>query len=254
MYVHVLILPQYFNDSQEIDMELLSSQFSRVNNTFLINLVHQSPQSAAQGFSNVGKDYMIVPLPFDPTAGFGEFRIDYLPEKIFYYFNGQVLAVMNSTVSPQPGHLILTQWSNGDPGWSAGPPVEPAILSIGYIKAYFNSSNPVRQADALRRCSDPSEAGAICDIEDYTAPVNITNPATADLPVPALNSPFFYNRPNMTNNQTVYGSAAEPEARPNGWLITIFLLLTTVLHVLNLIEAGKLLSIGTFLPVLWVDT
>ncbi|KAH7418932.1 glycoside hydrolase family 16 protein [Cadophora sp. MPI-SDFR-AT-0126] len=194
----------YFNDSQEIDMELLSSQFDRNNNSFLINLVHQSPQSASQGFSVIGKDYKVSSLPFDPTTGFHEYRIDYLPDQILFYGDGQVIGVMNSTVSPQPGHLILTHWSNGDAGWSAGPPLEPATLSVGYVKAYFNSSNPSRQADASRRCTDPNEAGAICDIEDYTSPINISSSKTNDMPVPAIVSEFFFNRPNMTANQTVY--------------------------------------------------
>ncbi|KAK2627352.1 hypothetical protein QTJ16_003318 [Diplocarpon rosae] len=106
----------YFNDSQEIDMEILSSQFYKNNNTFLINLVHQSPQSASQGFSVIGKDYEVADLPFDPTSGFHEYRIDYLPDQIIFYGDGQVIGFMNSTVSPQPGHLILTHWSNGDKG------------------------------------------------------------------------------------------------------------------------------------------
>ncbi|KAL5329333.1 hypothetical protein ACEPPN_002844 [Leptodophora sp. 'Broadleaf-Isolate-01'] len=224
----------YFNDSQEIDMELLSSQFNRNNNTFLINLVHQSPQSAAQGFSVVGKDYNIASLPFDPTSGFHEYRIDYLPDKILFYGDGEAIGIMNSTVSPQPGHLILTQWSNGDAGWSAGPPLEPAVLSVGYVKAYFNSSNPVRQADASRRCNNPVEAGAICDIEDYKTSINITNPAINDLPVPGLNSVFFYNQPNMTTNQTVYGSAGNPEAQPHVWYLLVGGLVVSI---------GKLVSI-----------
>lgn len=208
-------------------MELLSSQFNRNNNSFLINLVHQSPQSASQGFSVIGKDYKVSSLPFDPTTGFHEYRIDYLPDQILFYGDGQVVGVMNSTVSPQPGHLILTQWSNGDAGWSAGPPVEPAILSVGYVKAYFNSSSPARQADAMRRCADPNEAGAVCDIEDYRAPSNITSPDTNDLPVPAIVSEFFFNRPNMTANQTVYRNRGSLFVVPSALAMLCIALLQT---------------------------
>ena len=206
-------------------MELLSSQFNRNKNSFLINLVHQSPQSASQGFSVIGKDYKVSSLPFDPTIGYHEYRIDYLPDQILFYGDGQVVGFMNSTVSPQPGHLILTQWSNGDAGWSAGPPVEPAILSVGYVKAYFNSSSPVRQADALRRCTDPKEAGAVCDIEDYKTPSNITSPETNDLPVPAIFSEFFFNRPNMTANQTVYRNPGFRLTAPSGFTLLAMVLL-----------------------------
>ncbi|KAK0129978.1 hypothetical protein ONS96_000518 [Cadophora gregata f. sp. sojae] len=209
----------YFNDSQEIDMELLSSQFNRNNNSFLINLVHQSPQSASQGFSVIGKDYKVSSLPFNPTTGFHEYRIDYLPDQILFFGDGQVIGVMNSTVSPQPGHLILTQWSNGDAGWSGGPPLEPAVLLVGYVKAYFNSSSPARQADALRRCSDPNQAAAICDIEDYRSPINMSSPATNDLPLPEMVSEFFFKSPNMTVNQTVYRNRGSQ--RPLPFILTV---------------------------------
>ncbi|CAL3969131.1 unnamed protein product [Diplocarpon coronariae] len=209
----------YFNDSQEIDMEILSSQFHKDNNTFLINLVHQSPQSASQGFSVIGKDYQVADLPFDPASGFHEYRIDYLPGQIIFYGDGQVIGSMNSTVSPQPGHLILTHWSNGDQGWSGGPPVEEAVLSVAYVQAFFNSSNPTRQADHARRCPDPTELGSICDIEDYREPANVSNPATNGSWSPAINPGFFFMQPNMTGNQTVYQSSAagyEREATKQG--------------------------------------
>ncbi|EDO00643.1 hypothetical protein SS1G_03116 [Sclerotinia sclerotiorum 1980 UF-70] len=50
----------YFNDSQEIDMEFLSSQFNADNNTFPVNLVLQSVQSVQAGYNaavtDSGKD------------------------------------------------------------------------------------------------------------------------------------------------------------------------------------------------------
>ncbi|PBP27872.1 glycoside hydrolase, family 16 [Diplocarpon rosae] len=207
-----LTLAKYFNDSQEIDMEILSSQFYKNNDTFLINLVHQSPQSASQGFSVIGKDYEVADLPFEPTSGYHEYRIDYLPDQIIFYGDGQVIGLMNSTVSPQPGHLILTHWSNGDKGWSGGPPVEEAVLSVAYVKAYFNSSNPVRQADHARRCLDPTKPGSICDIEDYSMPINVSNPTANGSLSPAINPGFFFMQPNMTVNQTGENDAEEHES------------------------------------------
>ncbi|KAJ5046724.1 uncharacterized protein L3040_003956 [Drepanopeziza brunnea f. sp. 'multigermtubi'] len=198
----------YFNDSQEIDMEILSNQFNKNNNTFMINLVHQSPQSASQGFSVIGKDYQMPTLPFDPTSDFHEYRIDYLPEQIIFYGDSQVIGVMNTTVDPQPGHLILTHWSNGDKGWSGGPPLETAVLSVGYVKAYFNSSNPTRQAAHAMRCSDPSEPGTICKIEDYRTSVNVTIPGSNETFSIPTDPFFFFQMFNTTTGQIVYQSSA----------------------------------------------
>ncbi|CZT03132.1 related to xyloglucan endo-transglycosylase-like protein [Rhynchosporium agropyri] len=230
----------YHNDSEEIDMELLSSQFNRNKDEFLVNLVHQSTQSAAQGFSVIGKDYQVVSLPVDPTSGFHEYRIDYTDGIILFYIDSLVIGAMNSTKPDVPGHLILTQWSNGDPGWSGGPPVAPAVLSVGYVKAYFNSSDPVRQGDAERRCNDPSEPGAVCDIEDYTPPANITS-LVNNLQIPALDTPFFSNRENMTNNQTVHRSDGNTcqegnFLRPIGSLIMVWFFLSLLRLLFKLLD------------------
>jgi beta-glucanase (GH16 family) len=193
----MLIASQYYNDSQEIDFEALSYQFNSQNNTFPMNLVLQSQQSARQGFTTAASgNWKVLNLPFDPTDGFHEYRIDFIPGNVIYYGDGQVLAIINTTAVPtSPGHLILSQWSNGDSGWSTGPPLQRAVSTVGYIKGYFNSSDPARQSAALARCKDSSAAGATCLISDQ-----LTTPGS-------LFSDFFSNQPNMTNNQTVYGKS-----------------------------------------------
>ena len=199
---NISIMLQYFNDSSEIDAEELSIQNDFQNGTYPLNLVIQSQQSARQGFSSAASgNWKVAYLPFDPTDAFHEYRIDFLPGNVIYYGDGQVLAVINTTAVPStPGHLILSQWSNGDAGWSAGPPLQPAISTVGYVKAYFNSSNPARQSDSAKRCTDPSAPGAVCSISDQ-----LISPGS-------LFSEFFSNKPNMTNNQTVYAKSHAPSS------------------------------------------
>jgi len=43
-----------------------------------------------------------------------------------------------------PGHTVMNHWSNGNTGWSGGPPTEDAVASIMYVKMYFNRSHPLR--------------------------------------------------------------------------------------------------------------
>lgn len=165
-----------------------------------MNLVLQSQQSARQGFSSAASgDWRVANLPFDPTDNFHEYRIDFVPGNVIYYGDGQVLAIINTTAVPiSPGHLILSQWSNGDHGWSAGPPLQRAVSTVAYVKGYFNSSDPARQSAASRRCKDPSAPGAICSISDQ-----LIAPGS-------LFSEFFSEHPNMTNNQTIYGKSECP--------------------------------------------
>jgi len=39
-----------------------------------------------------------------------------------------------------PGGIHFSHWSNGDPAWSGGPPQSDAVLTVSYLKAYFNTS------------------------------------------------------------------------------------------------------------------
>jgi beta-glucanase (GH16 family) len=193
---------QSFNDSQEIDMEFLSSQFSVENNTFPVNLVRQSPQSASQGFSTSGPDnYIVKNLPFNPTTAFHEYRIDFLPGKVVFYADGHVLHVMHTSSSAsQPGHLILTHWSNGNELWSGGPPTQDAAITVSYVKSYFNSSLSDRSQAFSSRCKDPHVPNAICAIPEQMVPPDPTGPngnATA-------NTYFFSNYQNSTVGQIVY--------------------------------------------------
>ncbi|KAK4222077.1 beta-glucanase [Podospora fimiseda] len=201
----------YFNDTQEIDMEFLSKDFNSSNSSYPVNLVLQSREAVMDGFdaaktSNFVKAY----LPFDPTEGFHEYRIDYLPGRVFFYADGAVLAEMKGSAVPSsPGHLILQHWSNGNKLWSGGPPAEDAALTVKYVKAYFNSSTIQRQKDWHGRCKDVNAANAVCRIPDVTP--GDYGPAEW----------FFKDHKNMTNNQTISGQSGgvKPEMKLVWWLV-----------------------------------
>lgn len=192
----LVISPQYLNDSQEIDMEFLSSQFSQSSHP--VNLVLQSQASIDAGY-NAGDTnaFQKHELPFDPSEGFNEYRFDWFPDRVDFYANGVFLKSMTGDGVPRdPGHLMLSQWSNGDPKWSGGPPAQDAIMTVSYVKGYFNSSETRRQEDWKNRCRDINAANATCEVPEITAPPQ-TN-ATAK-------TYFFSQERNMTVNQTVPG-------------------------------------------------
>ncbi len=192
---------QYFNDTQEIDMEFLSAQFNKDNGSFPVNLVLQSAESKKAGFdASATKDFKRVNLPFDPTTDFHEYRFDYLEKKVVFYADGKELVQMDgSSVPTSPGHLLLSHWSNGNPGWSRGPPKTDATTTISYVKAYFNSSLESRHADYVARCVDPTADGAICDIPDNDARY------------------FFTYDENKTTNQTTYLKDENSANRESLW-------------------------------------
>ncbi|KAK3692663.1 concanavalin A-like lectin/glucanase domain-containing protein [Podospora appendiculata] len=186
----------YFNDTQEIDMEFLSKDFDAANGSYPVNLVLQSREAAEAGYNAVQTgNFVKAYLPFNPAADFHEYRIDYVPGQVFFYADGVLLAGMNGSAVPSSsGHLILQHWSNGNALWSGGPPAQDAVLTVGYVKGYFNSSTAQRREDWKARCGggDSSSANAVCDIPSVS-------PANS-----SARGWFFSDRGNMTNNQTIY--------------------------------------------------
>lgn len=209
-------------------MEALSSEFYR-NGTNMINIVQQTPQSAARGFSILGQNYDVENLPFDPTVGQHEYRFDVLPGYIYFYADSILIGIMNGSVPTNSRHLIISHWSNGNPLWSGGPPSATAVMTVAAVKAYFNSSDPTRQAAAATRCTDPAALGAYCPIPDYTS-----DPGT-------YFSDFFFLQKNETNGQTVYGKKSD--APPGGapldkcvWMITVCAGMYAYLEWVDLLE------------------
>ncbi|KAL6894947.1 glycoside hydrolase family 16 protein [Trichoderma evansii] len=164
----------YFNDTQEIDMEFLSREFDPKNKVYPVNLVIQSEASLQAGFdaSKTGT-FKVVNLTFDPTAGFHEYRFDYLQDRVLFYADSLLLAEMSgSSVPTSPGHLILQHWSNGNPLWSGGPPEEDATMTVSYVKAYFNSSDSDVQSSWNTSCQKALSKGSnetVCVVPDVTA-------------------------------------------------------------------------------------
>ncbi|KAI4201578.1 MAG: hypothetical protein LQ348_001620 [Seirophora lacunosa] len=192
----------YLDDTQEIDMEFLSSQFNETSHP--VNLVLQSPASLAAGFNAADTDaFQLHQLPFDPSGGFHEYRFDWFEDHIDFYADGVLLRTMSgSGVPSKPGHLMLSQWSNGDRKWSGGPPEQDAIMTVNYVKAYFNSSDTKRQDDWSNRCTNINAPKATCEVPEITAPPQGNVSA---------NTFFFSQQQNMTVNQTIQGDNPNTE-------------------------------------------
>lgn len=194
---------QYFNDSQEIDMEFLSHQYDFEKNIFPVNLVLQTPKSASQGFSEKGpNNFVLANLTFNPTTAFHEYRIDFVPGKVVFFADGQTLAIMDTTLIPtEAGHMILSHWSNGNEYWSKGPPTEDAKMTVAYVKAYFNSSEPERQKRHASSCQGSTKPDALCIIpHQMRAPdprAMIDNRSAAEVP-------FFTDNPDLAKGQIYY--------------------------------------------------
>jgi beta-glucanase (GH16 family) len=191
-------------------MEFLSKDFHTSNNSYPVNLVLQSREAAQAGYNALSTgNFIKAYLPSNPTTDFHEYRFDFIPNKVLFYVDGQFLGQMNGSAVPTTaGHLVLQHWSNGNPLWSGGPPTTDAVLSVNYVKAYFNSSTVERNTDWARRCKDVSAPNAVCEIPELTA----SNSTPGQF--------FFSDQNNMTNNQTVSGKNGGQRLE-YGWLVMV---------------------------------
>ncbi|KAJ5893742.1 glycoside hydrolase family 16 protein [Penicillium taxi] len=206
----------YYNDTQEIDMELLSHQYMNYtradpNGTpkSPINLVFHSLQTILAGYQTPNTSTYGVPvLPISLSDAFHEYRFDWTPERVSFYFDGQWLWDLIDEVPSLPSAILLRHWSNGARGWTKGPPITDAVMTVSYFKAYFNSSDTQRVKHYSTRCKDPEASGAVCLIPDQTVapdPKITTGVSTAVAAANgSANTFFFSQQTNQTFNQTVY--------------------------------------------------
>jgi beta-glucanase (GH16 family) len=115
---------KYHNNTQEIDMEFLSKQFNETDSSIL-NLVIQSPESQAAGFNAIYTPGFADPrLLFRSDMAFHDYRFDWTPGQVAFYADDRLLRVMTENIPDSGGHMVFNHWSNGDEGWSAGPPTQ----------------------------------------------------------------------------------------------------------------------------------
>jgi beta-glucanase (GH16 family) len=185
-------------------MEYLSRQN---NGSSPINLVIQSPASAEANYNAINTTtFRVQNLPFNPSAGYHEYRFDWTPEQIIFFADGQLLQEFENTFDGDapdaPGTLMLNHWSTGNAEWSGGPPAQDAVLTLSYVKAYFNLSNTTREAEWRGACTGSSDwQGRTCQIPDFPSqgidPQNTANSGKTHF--------FMYENGNV--NQTMYPAA-----------------------------------------------
>lgn len=164
-------------------MEILSSSLNSTSTP--IYLVIQSPDAIAQGYNAANSGLCDVhQLPFEPSDDFHEYRFDWTRNGVIFYADGVPLKTMLwSYPTDTPGRLVISHWSNGNLLWSKGPPQRDAVTTISYVKAYYNSSDPVRNAAFHARCPGSPDVGSICPIEDQVVVPTAVAPSATSIEI-----------------------------------------------------------------------
>ncbi|KAH7215709.1 concanavalin A-like lectin/glucanase domain-containing protein [Fusarium oxysporum] len=126
----------YQSDSQETDIEWLSDPKSESNYDGIRRLWFTNQDNDGDGEPS----HKPVLPPSNPTTTEHEYRIDWTKGLVQFYVDGVKQWSTKKDVPNVPGPWIWNNWSNGDKGWSAGPPKQNAVFKIKKIEMYYNTA------------------------------------------------------------------------------------------------------------------
>lgn len=126
----------YKNDNQETDIEYLSDPKSLSNNgagaPIPLQYTNQAIVAGQDATNSSG------PAGDDVTSTIHEYRLDWVPGRTSFYLDGVLQKSFTTNVPDQAGPWLWNHWTNGDRGWSAGPPASESVFRIRDIVMYYN--------------------------------------------------------------------------------------------------------------------
>ncbi|GAA5845144.1 hypothetical protein JCM11251_008009 [Rhodosporidiobolus azoricus] len=122
----------YADDNHEVDIELLSSFYTKGKGDAVAAGCQFTNQALVPGDKVTSK---AVPYGFDPTTDFHDYTIEWTADATTFSLDGEVVATLTENVPTTPMPMVWNSWSSGGENWSAGPPTEDSYLLIAAIAA-----------------------------------------------------------------------------------------------------------------------
>lgn len=110
------------SDLHEIDVEYLTRDIRNIHFT-----LHHITTSV---------DYAELPVSFDPTADFHEYRFDWYPAKVVYFIDGKAVDTLTKKVPDAACSIMLNFWSANIADWGGPAPAKEAWMYVDYMRYY----------------------------------------------------------------------------------------------------------------------
>ncbi|KAK9798181.1 hypothetical protein WJX73_010402 [Symbiochloris irregularis] len=125
----------YGSDSDETDIEWLSDPLSLSNNgAAQIHYTNQDTNGDSHSPTFAGSP------PSDATSVEHDYQIVWQQNSTTFYIDGQKQGSLTSFVPTKACPFVINNWSNADPGWSAGPPLTDSVLKIRKIVLNYDTA------------------------------------------------------------------------------------------------------------------
>ncbi|KAL0486245.1 beta-glucanase [Acrasis kona] len=113
----------YANDTQEIDVEILTRQPQ--------NMIYYSNQPSTTN---------AISFKEGNWTTMQEHGFDWFPGVTSFYRQGVNVINYTKNVPVIGGRLTINMWSNGNPNFSGGPPNQDAVMKVSWVKMFFNTT------------------------------------------------------------------------------------------------------------------
>ena len=156
-----------FNSSQSISTNLQNTNVP--STASMSTLVNDESSDTSRFFydSIANRSFGLgSPSPWNYT----EYRLEWMKDEVRFFIGGKLArSVSRSKVKgllSVPSPLLLRHWSNGLTTGSQGPPKQPTVANVGWVRLFFNSSlmNENDHASFDSRC----RTSVACSTSDMT--------------------------------------------------------------------------------------
>jgi len=127
-------------DLHEIDVEILTNAIDQIYFT-----LHHVEYEV---------DNIIVPLAFDPSAAFHEYRWDWAPGIVDYYIDSVHIATLATGVPDAPMNIMINHWSGNIEFWGGPAPAIDVHMYVDYME--YLSPDAMTAAHSLVPLTAPS--------------------------------------------------------------------------------------------------
>lgn len=130
----------YKDDCQEIDIEYLSDPSSQ-SNPGVGKPIPLQYTNQATDCNPDDATYQTRSAPPLATSAEHEYRVDWTPGQVAFYTDGKRTQTFTTNVPTEAGSWVWNIWTNGDPGFTVGPPKGTATLKISRIVMFYNTTS-----------------------------------------------------------------------------------------------------------------